>query len=286
MAYSDDLQALNPDHHWKFDGNSLDAVGSLNGTDVSILHTGSPIAQDSTYSAKMDATSDDISLATASDVNQELHRRAIGGFFMTNTVQQPLCVIYGETDATRSFQILIGFGNNIIFEVDDAAFTLQIYSDVALATDRVYHLEMIFESSTYGNEFRAYIDGVEQTNSDDRIPGAAFTASRAVGRWGASLTRAIGGTAILLVAPVNSYFSHWASWSGANAVLTDIEIREILFEKGALADNTITNQTGLTALADTERGNAAVCIDVNIAGSVTLTADNVTFNEKASVHVR
>jgi len=58
-----------------------------------------------------------------------------------------------------------------------------------------------------------------------------------------------------------------------------------LFEKGATPTTIITNQAGLDALADTVRANSALCIRVNVAGDISLTADNVTFNELASIHV-
>ena len=75
-------------------------------------------------------------------------------------------------------------------------------------------------------------------------------------------------------------------FSGANAVLTDTEIREVMFEKGAPPDVTITNQAGLDALADTVRGNAPLCIRVDAGGPLSLTADNVTFDPLASIHVQ
>jgi hypothetical protein len=42
----------------------------------------------------------------------------------------------------------------------------------------------------------------------------------------------MGGTAVILIAPINGYYAQWAIWDGADAVLTDTEVREELFAKG------------------------------------------------------
>jgi hypothetical protein len=106
----------------------------------------------------------------------------------------------------------------------------------------------------------------------------------------------LDGTALLMVAPVNGLYQHWCAWGDeADAVLTETEVRETLFERGALADVTISSgtesamQTALDAYADTVRGDAPVCIEVEAVsggGDFSLDLDNITFNSKASCHVR
>ena len=49
---------------------------------------------------------------------------------------------------------------------------------------------------------------------------------------------------------------------------------------------TITNQSGLDALADTLRADAPCCIRVTGDGIINLTADNITFSPLASIHVQ
>jgi len=146
---------------------------------------------------------------------------------------------------------------------------------------------LIFESSTYGNKIEAYIDGVLQTNSSDITPGGAFTTSRTAARFGGlDSGLAIGGTAMKIVSAVDGQYNHWALWSGADvSALTTTIVREELFEKGATPTTIITNQGGLDALADTLRADSPLCIRVNVAGNISLTADNVTFDALASIHI-
>ena len=84
-------------------------------------------------------------------------------------------------------------------------------------------------------------------------------------------------------------------WDGSDADLTDTEIRETLFELGALAGTTISSgsesamQTSLDALADTVRGNEPLNIrveEVTGDGDLTLSADNITHDDLASIHVQ
>lgn len=299
MAYSDDISNLNADHHWDFDGDSLDQIGSANGTDTSMLYTSSAIAKDATYCAETNATTDRVSIPTTTDINNSAqNRKAVAGWFMVTAIQNPPKNIYGEGDGTQAFRFILGWGNYLMFEVDDPSFTLQIFGDVPLAVNRPYHLCMIFEGNGYSNEVRAFLDGVEQLNASplDREPDAATLTARSVPEFGDPAgTVAVGGTAVILIAPINGKWNHWATWDGADAVLTDTEVRETLFERGALADVTISSgtesamQTALDVYADTLRGDAPCCIEIEAVsggGDFELTLDNITFNDLASIHIR
>ena len=59
-----------------------------------------------------------------------------------------------------------------------------------------------------------------------------------------------------------------------------------MFEKGATPEVTITNQAGLDALAGTVRGNTPLAVLVNVAGTISLSADNITFDPLCSIHVQ
>lgn len=300
MAYSSDISGLGADHHWKFDGNSNDAIGSVVATDTSVIYTSAAICLDATNCLETNAVTDRVSLATTTTINNSAQaRKAVCGWFMPTAIQNPPKNIYGEGDATQAFRFILGWGNYLMFEVDDPSFTLQVFGDTQLAVDRAYHLSMIFEGSGYGNEVRAYLDGVEQLNAEptNRQPGATTLTARTVGEFGDPAgTVAVGGTAVLLIAPINGKWNHWAAWGDeADAVLTETEIRETLFERGAKADVTISAgtesamQTALDVYADTVRGDAALCIEIEAVsggGDFSLNLDNITFNELASCHIR
>jgi hypothetical protein len=97
----------------------------------------------------------------------------------------------------------------------------------------------------------------------------------------------------LLQAADESSYQYWVAFSGADAVLTDTEIRETLFEKGALADFTVSTNTeanmpsALNAITSSQ-GNSPCCIEVEAVsggGDFTLTSDKV-FDDLASIHFR
>lgn len=298
MAYSDDISGLGADHHWDFDGDALDQIGSVNGTATSILYTSSAIALDATNCAETNAVSDRISIPTTTNINNSAQaRKAVCGWFMPTAIQNPPKNIYGEGDATQAFRFVLGWGNNLLFDCDSSSFTLQIFGDVPLEADRSYHLCMIFEGSGYGNELRAYLDGVEQlsANPTDRQPDATTLAARSVGEFGDPAgTVAVGGTAVSLLAPINGKWNHWATWGDeADAVLTDTEVRVTLFERGAIAESTVSTgtesamQTALDALT-VSQPNAACCVEINAVtggGDFTLTSD-LDFDELASINFR
>jgi len=309
MAYSDDIQNLGADHHWDFDGDSVDAVGVVTRTDTGMAYTGSPIAEDATYSAIMNGRGDRVALTNTSTIsNSAQARKAVCGWFMVSAKELPSCRIYGEGAATTTFQFIIFPGNSIMLEVRDTGFQIQIYSDIALELNRAYHLCGIFEGSGYGNEVRFYIDGVEQTSADpsDRQPDAASLSARNPAEFGDPAgTVGINGVALLMQSPgdnrtaeqvINAYYQHWAAWGDeVDAVLTDTEVRETLFERGSLADITISTgtesamQTALDAYSSTTRDNAPLCIEIEAVsggGDFTLDVDDITFDDLASCHIR
>lgn len=290
MAYGGDIDALNCTHRWTFDNVLTDSVGSVTGTNSGCTFVTSPLCEDTTYSIQTNGISDRVTMPDTTDINNSAQtRKAVAGWFMVSAIQNPPKRIYGEGDATQSFSFLLGWGNNLVFEVDDPSFTLQVFGDTVLEANRAYHLCLVFEGNGYSNELRAYLDGVKQLSAEpsNRQPDAASLTARSPVEFGDPAgTVAVGGTAVSLLACINGHYNQWATWDGADAVLTDTEIREELFEKGALPDITITNQSGLDALADTLRDNAPCCIRVTGSGTINLSADNVTFNPLASIHVQ
>jgi hypothetical protein len=299
VAYGDDISGLSADHHWPFDGDSNDAIGSANGTNTSIVFTGSTIAQDSTNSVVMDAVGDRISIPTTTDINNSAQTvKAVGGWFQTTGIQQPFTRIYGEGNTTTNFQLCMGFGNFLTFEARDSSFQVQIYSSFGLALSRSYHLFMRFSGSGDNNIMDLFIDGIKQLNAQptDRQPDDASIASRGVAEFGDPAgTVGLNGTDLVMVAPGQtgqSNYSHWATWDGTE--LTDDEVRETLFERGALAQSTISTnteanmQSAVDALG-TSRGNHPCDIEVEAVtggGNFVLDFDGFTFDNLASIHVR
>ncbi len=207
--------------------------------------------------------------------------------------------IYGEGTEATCFQFVMGYGNNLTFECTEPTnfpTGLQIFGP-PLVPDRVYHICGIFLGNSNGNEIKLFVDGVEITNADpaDRQPDTASLDSRGVGEFGDPAgTTGLGGAIVLQQAARDCNYQHWAAWGDtADADLTDTEIRETLFERGALADFTVSTnteanmQTALDAIADAQ-GNSPCCIEIEAVtggGDFTLTSDK-TFDALASIHFR
>lgn len=288
MAYQADVTALSPDHLYTFDGVYTDSIGSINGTNSGTIATDTAIAEDATNCVTTNGFTDRVTLATATDINNSAQtRKIVAGWFSATSINAHPCRIYGEGTQALAFHFMFAFGNNSMFEVVDSTFKLQIYGP-PLVPNRVYHLCGVFEGSAYSDEIKFFVDGIEQFNASptDRQPSATTLSARGVGIFGdPSGTVGVGGDTVLLQAATNGKYNHWATWN--DTILTDSEIKEELFEKGALPDLTITNQTGLNAIADTLRDNAPLCIRLNTGnGTTNLSADNVTFDELASIHIQ
>lgn len=306
MAYRDDIEALGASLIFILD--SVDGVtdvvlgnvfGTSSGTDTSTAALCEDAANAGRTTGRTDRMTVNTSTGDTDDMMFASARLALCGWFSTSTIQQPTCRIMGVNNAagTVSMAIMLGFGNTVTFEVDDT-FNVQIYSDTPLVADREYHFCLIFEGNGFGNEVRAYIDGVEMTAAQptDRVPDVATLAVRTICQWGDPAgTVQMGSDNFVMVAPVNGRYNTWAFFIDAAAVLTDTEVRDILFEKGAVPTTTIAAgteavmQTALDGLASSVRVNAPLCIRVAAVtgdGDVELTADDVTFDPLASIHVQ
>jgi hypothetical protein len=284
MAYSEDIDALNPDHRWEFNGNeAVDQVGLVNGTPTGMV-SATAISEDVANSIQSNAIAGDrIALVTTTDINNSVQsRKAVGGWFNVSKINPHPVSIYNEGVNSLTYHLVMALGNAIMFEVVESAVSLQAFG-IALVPNRNYHLYTEYQGTAFDDRIRLYIDGVL---TEEVVVGVADLAARGIPEFAdPSITVGVGGDVILLQAPVNGSYNQWATWSN-KTLPTALEIREELFEKGALPEVTITNQAGLDVLAGTLRGNFPLCIRVNVAGSISLTADNITFDPLASIHIQ
>jgi len=299
MAYGNDIDALGTAHRYILSSDATDSVGSNNGTNSGGVFTGSQICEDTTNSYVTNSVSDRITFPTISTINNAAQtRKGVCGWFMTTAIQTPPRMIYGEGNNTTNFQFIFAYGNNSMFEVTEPTnFNIQVFGPV-LQPNRVYHLCGIFEGNGFANEVRFYVDGVKQTLAvpTDRQPDTADLNTRTKGIIGDSDTTVGSGEQVInITAPINGQYSQWAMFDGANAVLTDTEVREELFEKGALPEVTISAgteaamQTSLDGEADTVGVDAPLDIRIETVtgdGDLELTLDNRVFNDLTSIHIQ
>jgi hypothetical protein len=302
MAYRDDIATLGADHHWPFEDDSLDEIGSVNGTDTSILYTASAIAEDASNAMSTDALTDRVTLATTTEINNSAQaRKAVCGWYLSTVYEAPPSRIYGEGNDTTVFQICMGFGNQVIFEcVEPTNFPLglQIYGP-SLVPNRAYHLCAIFLGNAQGNEVKFFVDGVKQLNADpvDRQPDTASLDARGIPEFGDPVgVVGLGGGVVIQQATRDAHFNHWATWGDeADADLTDIEVRETLFEGGVLATQSVSTgteavmQTSLETIDNELKGNVPLAIRVPANTGDTdfeLSSIAITFDPLSSIHVQ
>lgn len=300
MTAQTDITNLGADHLYDFDGDSLDGIGSVNGTNSGVIFSDSAIALDATNCMTVNGLTDRVTLATTTEINNSAQqRKAVVGWYETTGFQAPPTRIYGEGNETTNFQIVMGFGNQLMFEVAEPTNFpegLQVYGP-SLQPDRAYHIAAIFLGNTQGNEVKLFVDGIEQVLASplDRQPNTADLNSRGAAEFGdPSGTVGIGGGVVLQQAARNGKYQHWATWGDeADADLTDSEVRVTLFERQSLAESSVTSttesgaQTAYDALADA-RGDSPLSIEVDaITGNAdfTITSDK-TFDDACSMHVR
>lgn len=295
MAYRDDLTALGFQHIFPFDGTFVDIVGSVVPVNTGSILTDGAICKDATNCVTFNGITDRVTIPNTTDINNGTHtKKVIAIWFEVTKVNQPFTRIYGEGNATNCFQIAMGIGNSITFEIENTGFNVQIYADTTLVPDRAYCLSLEFSGNGFDNIVNAYLDGIPQTDAlpVDRQPDTASIIARTPCELGDPVgTVGLDGTAIVMVAPTNGKINYLCS--GTGITLTETQHREEIFENGALPDATISSgtegamQIALDALGDA-RGNAPLCIEIEAVtgdGDLTLTSDK-TFDALASCHIR
>ena len=295
MTYRDDLTALGANHLWPGDGNLNDIIGTLNFTNSGGAFTGPQICEDAATSYVTNGTADTATAASDPSVQDVTQGYCYSFWFQTTAIQQPPCRVFGDGGQTANNSFLLGFGNSIVCEADCDPTVIQVGSSTAIVANRPYNLALVFRDIGGGSsQLEFFLDGVSQGTSDIADVMNSGRGGFAIGGATNTTTYSIGGSAFQLVSPVNGYYSMVCSLTGAN-VPTNAEIRSEAFEKGALPGVTIASDTeanmqiALDALASTVRPNEPLNIRIEAVtgdGTVNLTADNITHDTLASIHVQ
>ena len=303
MAYGD--VTLGADHRWSFNNVLTDSIGTLTVSNSGGALVTTPITRDATHSYQTNGRDD---LATvgpdATTGFAGLDRFSFQGWFMVTQIQGPPCTIFKTGGTTAGFALFIWAGNNVMLQVKDvnANNNIQIFSDIALTNNRPYHFFVRYSGSGFNNEVEFYIDGIKQlSNRNGVLPGAtSMTPYTGNINWGENGTTStdvnVGDEEVIIKAPVNGHFAEYWTWEGAESdAITQSQLNDDLFGAGAIPDLIITSgsesamQGQLDAITSSVRPDVPLCIlveEVSGGGDLNLSADNVTFNSRASIHVR
>ena len=286
MAYIDDIIALSPQHIWEFNASYTDSVGTANGTNVS-MNNAAAICEGAANSVESNNTSDRITIPTQADIDGAATSKALGGWIRTDSIQLPPKSIYREGTTNNQYNIIMWAGNKLMLDIVSGSDVFQAFSNNVLKPNRIYHVFTRF--SPFG--FALYIDGVKQsvTSPTSGVPTVGSIPTRTAAEFAdpSGATEA-GNATVLLNAPTNCRYNYWSSFTGeATGDLSDIDIRQELFEKGALPGVVVNNQADLDALSNTVRPDEPLNIRVDDnGGDLTLTADNITHDPLASIHIQ
>jgi hypothetical protein len=287
MAYIDDILTLNPEHVWEFNGNYTDAVGSSDGTNAGFSVTNA-LCEDVVNSVECNATSDRVVIPQSTDIDAIATAKAVGGWLRMNSIQLPPKSIYREGTTGNQYNITMWAGNKLILDIVSGGSVIQAFSDRVLKPNRIYH---VFTKFIGNGEFGLYIDGLKQkvTEPTNAQSGFASIGARTAAEFGdPSGTTRVGNATVILNGATSGRYNFWASFFNASAnALTDTQIRETIFERGALAGITITNQSELDALANSVRPDEPLNIRIaDNGGDLTLQANNITHDPLASIHIQ
>ena len=289
MAYIDDILALSPDHVWTFDGSFNDSVGTANGTNTGFSTGTSPICEGASNSSSSDNTGDRVTIPATTDIEAVYNRKAVGGWINVDSLQLPPKSIYREGTTGNQFNLILWAGNKLMLDLVAGSVVLQSFGDRVLKPGRTYHIFARVLGTGFGDSFALYVDGVKQSVSQPSSgqTGVANFGARTPAEFAdPSGTTEAGNATVILNGPEDCAYNYWATFFLDPALLTDQQIREELFEKGARPGVTVASQAQLDALASTVRPDEPLNIRATGTGPLTLSADNITHDPLASIHVQ
>jgi hypothetical protein len=300
LAYRDDILALNPDALFPFDGNLTEVQSTSDATGTGVSYTTPVPCEDMTSAMTFNSTDDNVSGGGLGlvDTRGTFTRKAVCGWIELTDIQGPPKNIVREgSNGDNQYNIVLWAGNNLMFDVVTNGSVIQAFSDRVITPNRSFHVFTRVEGTGFGNKVELYLDGVRQSLTEPTSGelGTVNLAARTIHVWGSVTSTEVGGESVGLNAGVTIRHGMWAYFSEANAQLSDTQIREELFEKGALPGTTITTgteaamQLQLDGLALSQRGDEPLNIRVETVtgdGTLNLTADDITHDPQASIHVQ
>jgi len=253
---------LRADHYWRLN-NVYDDTGDTgpvrnmtSGVVGTWTFNAQEISDSNTHSLNYNNVTNRREIADSVNMNvTDTHvERTISFWFQPNEIQHELASIWKEGGGVQNLAFLIGYGNVVLWQLADVAGTrdnVQAWSDFRLTPGRPYNIVGRYSNSDNPSESRLYIDGVLQTDTDGNpMTINIFDTHSGDVTWNdPDNNLETGGTDISYNGLADAQISDFATWSdnsaGTNAGGLDptTEIRDILFRRGAIPDDTIVANT-------------------------------------------
>lgn len=255
----DDLQA---DHYWRLNNtyNDTGDTGPVRNMTNQVLGTWTfntqEIVDGNTHCLNYESVTNRREITDSANMNITIDsaERTLSCWIQLNEIQHDLGCLWKEGGGVQNLAFLVGYGNVLLFQGADTpgnAINAQAWSDFKLKTGRPYHICGRYSLSEGTRELRLYIDGIEQTETTGNPLGSgSFNAHSGDVVWGdPDNNLETGGTDIAYAGMNDAQISDFATWSdnsgGTNAGALDktSEIRDVLYRRGALPDDTISAGT-------------------------------------------
>lgn len=253
-SYQDVIETLNPDHRWILDGD-YDDTGSVPGTGMNQSVVGTqnfidePLCEGVTQCVEFDGADSRREAPDNNEMNlQAESARSMFGWMKVSDIQQTLSMIYKEGGSVNNIAFLRGYGNVLICQLADTGDdNVQVYSDFRLSAEREYLIAFRFDYGDVTPTFEFLIDGVIQARSaGNPLTAPDFDSHSGDITWNdADTSLEVGGTDVTFNGCNNLKMNEWTSFTRK---LTDTEMRESAFERGARP--TVTISEGATVIAD------------------------------------
>ncbi len=304
------IDTLIPGHFWRLQNTYTDTGSSSAGQrdmDNNVINGGgamttTAICENTTHSWRLSNVLAAREIQDVGDMNGgTVNERTFCGWIMLGGTQKAASVVYKEGGGVQNLAFIVSLGNTLTAQMADSVTgnNVQAFGNFKLTPNRPYHICYRYSYTESPKEFRLFVDGEEQTATDGNpITGTNFSSHSGDCGWGdPDANLETGGTDIAYQGQNDCYYAAWAHWattdnSGNVPLNKTTEIRDKLFRRGALPDETITSgtqaamQTQLDALADTEIPDWPLGIrveEVTGGGALELEADNRTFSSRCTL---
>ena len=271
---------LQADHYWRLNNtyNDTGDTGPVRNMTNSVVGTWTfntqEIVDNNTHSLNYSSVTNRREITDSPNMNITINsqERTLSFWFQLNETQTPLGCIWKEGGGVQNLAFFVGYGNTVMFQGADNPgnpINAQAWSDFKLEVGRPYSIVGRYSLSESPRELRLYIDGIEQSDtSGNELGSGNFDSHSGDVVWNdPDNTLETGGTDIAYNGFNDAQISDFATWSdnsgntNAGALDKTTQIRDILYRRGAIPDDTIASaaseaaaQTALEALNET-RGN-------------------------------
>jgi len=312
--YTSVVLTTNPDHYWRLNnvysdtgitGPVRDMTSQVVGT-FSFLTT--QISEDSTHCLQVNSVTQRREIVDSANMNVTItsSERTLSCWIQLGGIQKSFGTIWKEGGGVQNLAFMVGMGNVLLAQMADTPGlpgNVQAWSDIKLTPNRPYHICMRYSLSEPTREFRLYLDGEEQTetNGNPMGTGTFNTHSGDVVWFDSDTNLETGGVDVAYAGQENLLINHFGTWSdnstGPNAGALDkvTEIRDILFRRGANPKYTISQntQTAMQTDLDTQLASTVVPdwpLGIRIepptgGGDLELIADNITFDSRTTMQI-